>query len=88
MMFRAVFWVDNHFTRQYNPENSSEHEKCDLLSDPDKIMNKWMDYFCQLLNVQQVRGIRQTEMQTAEPFVAEPSISEVKVAFGKLKRYK
>jgi hypothetical protein len=32
MMFRAVFWVvlpckvivDNHFTRQYNPEDSSE----------------------------------------------------------------
>jgi hypothetical protein len=33
MMFRAVFWVilqckmivDHHFTRQYNPEDSSEH---------------------------------------------------------------
>jgi hypothetical protein len=26
MMFRAVFWVaDNHFTGQYNPEDSSEH---------------------------------------------------------------
>jgi hypothetical protein len=33
MMFRALFWVvlpckvivDNHFTRQYNPEDSSEH---------------------------------------------------------------
>jgi hypothetical protein len=33
MMFRAVFWVilpcrmivDNHFTRQYNPEDNSEH---------------------------------------------------------------
>jgi hypothetical protein len=32
-MFRAVFWVilrcemivDNYFTRQYNPEDSSEH---------------------------------------------------------------
>jgi hypothetical protein len=33
-------------------------------------------------------GIRQTEIQTAEPFVAEPSISEVEVAVGKLKRYK
>jgi hypothetical protein len=34
------------------------------------------------------RGIRQTEIQTAEPFVPEPSISEVEVAIGKLKRYK
>jgi hypothetical protein len=33
MMFKAVFWVvlpcklivDNQFTRQYNPEDSSEH---------------------------------------------------------------
>jgi len=42
MMFRAVFWVvlpckmivDNHFTRQYNPEDSSEHYSnavCDLV---------------------------------------------------------
>jgi hypothetical protein len=35
-----------------------------------------------------VGGVRQTEMQTAEPFVSEPSASEVEVAIGKLKRYK
>jgi hypothetical protein len=46
-----------------------------------------VDYFCQLLNVQQVGGIRQTEIQTAEPFVPEPSMSEIEVAIGKLKRY-
>jgi hypothetical protein len=33
-------------------------------------------------------GIRQKEIQIAEPFVPEPSISEVEVAIGKLKRYK
>jgi hypothetical protein len=33
-------------------------------------------------------GIRQREIQTAEPFLPEPSISEVKVAVGKLKIYK
>jgi hypothetical protein len=47
-----------------------------------------MDYFCQLLNVQWVEGSRQTEIQTAEPFVLEPSMSEAEVAIGKLKRYK
>jgi hypothetical protein len=51
-------------------------------------MNRWMNCFCQLLNVQRVRGITQTDIQTAEPFVPEPSISEVEVAIGKLKRYK
>jgi hypothetical protein len=32
--------------------------------------------------------VRQTEMHTAEPFVPEPSASEVEVAIGKLKSYK
>jgi hypothetical protein len=47
-----------------------------------------MNYFCQLLNVQLVGGVRQTEIQTAAPFVLEPSASEVEVAIGKLKRCK
>jgi hypothetical protein len=33
-------------------------------------------------------GIRQTEIQTAEPFVSESNISEVEVAMAKLKSYK
>jgi hypothetical protein len=32
--------------------------------------------------------MRQKEIQTEEPFVPEPSMSKVKVAIGKLKRYK
>jgi hypothetical protein len=47
-----------------------------------------MNYFCQVLNVQGMEGIRQIEIQTAEPFMPEPSISEAEVAIGKLKRYK
>jgi hypothetical protein len=30
-------------------------------------------------------GVRQTEMHTAEPFVPQPSASEVEVATGKMK---
>jgi hypothetical protein len=56
--------------------------------DPLKIVNRWINYFCQLLNVQWVGGIRQTEIQTAEPCVPEPSISEIEDAIGNLKRYK
>jgi hypothetical protein len=51
----------------------------DLLADPHKIVNMWMNYFCQ-----QVQGVRQTEIQTSESFVPEPNICEV---VGKLKRY-
>jgi hypothetical protein len=61
-------------------------EKSDLLANSHKIVNRWMNYFCQLLNIQEVGGIRQTEIQRAEPFVPEPSISEVEVDIGKLKR--
>jgi hypothetical protein len=32
-------------------------------------------------------GIKQTEIQTAQPFVPEPSISEVEVVIGKLKMH-
>jgi hypothetical protein len=35
-----------------------------------------------------VGGVRQTEMHTAEPFVPQPSASEVEVAVRKLKMYK
>jgi hypothetical protein len=43
------------------------------------------ELFGQLLNVQGVGGIRQTERQTAELYVPEPSVSEIEVAIGKLK---
>jgi hypothetical protein len=62
--------------------NLVKDEKGDLLVDPHKILNRWRECFCQLLNVQWVGGIRQTEIQTAESFVPEPSISEVEVAIG------
>jgi hypothetical protein len=63
-------------------------ERGDLLADPQKILTRWKNYFCQLLNVQGPGGIRQTEIHTAEPFVPEPSAAEVEVATGKLKRCK
>jgi hypothetical protein len=44
--------------------------------------------FCQLLNVHGANGVRQTEMHTAEPFVPQPSGSEVEDATGKPKSYK
>jgi hypothetical protein len=33
-------------------------------------------------------GIRQTKIHTAEPFVPEPSATELEVAIRKMKRYK
>jgi hypothetical protein len=59
----------------------------DERGDLHKISNTWKNYFCQLLNVHGVDGVRQTEIHTAEPFMPEPSASEVEVVIGKLKRY-
>jgi hypothetical protein len=47
-----------------------------------------MNYFCEILNVWRVWCIKQTEIQTAGPFVPEPSISKFEDAIGKLKRFK
>jgi hypothetical protein len=60
----------------------------DLLADPHNVLNRWKNYFCQLLNVHRVSDVRQTEMHTAEPFVPEPRASDVEVAVGKLKSCK
>jgi hypothetical protein len=40
--------------------NLLKDEKCDLFADPYKMLNRWMNYFCQLLNVQRVGDILQT----------------------------
>jgi hypothetical protein len=77
------------FKNGYQPEtNLVKDERGDLLADPQKILTRWKNYFCQLLNVQGAGGIRQTEIHTAEPFVPEPSAADVEVAVRKMKRYK
>jgi hypothetical protein len=65
-----------------------KNERGELLADRHKILNRWKNYFCELLYVHGAGGVRQNEMHTAEPFVPEPSASEVEVSVGKLRRYK
>jgi hypothetical protein len=50
-------------------------------------LNRWKNYFCELLNVHRAGGVRDIETHTAEPFLPEASASEVEVAIGKLKGY-
>jgi hypothetical protein len=79
----------NEFKMGYHPRtNLVKDKRGDLLADPHKILNRWKNYFRQLLNVHRVGGVRQTEMHTAKPFVPETSVSGVEVAIGKLERYK
>jgi hypothetical protein len=63
-------------------------ENGDLLADSHNTLNRWKNYFSQLLNVHNVSDVRQIEVHTAEPIVPGPSRLEVKIAIVTLKKYK
>jgi hypothetical protein len=44
-------------------------ENGDLPSDSHNILNRWKNYFSQLLNLKRDRDVRQIEMHTVEPLV-------------------
>ncbi|PNF22344.1 hypothetical protein B7P43_G18298 [Cryptotermes secundus] len=77
------------FNRGYQPSsNLVKDENGELLADSQNILNRWRNYFSQLLNVHRVSDVRQTGIDTAEPLIPDPSPFEVESAIAKLKRYK
>jgi hypothetical protein len=60
-----------------------KNENGDLLAD----LNRWKNYFSQLLNVHNVSDVVQIEVHTAEPLVPGPNHLEVEIAIAKLKNY-
>ena len=70
--------------------NVIKDENGDLLADSHSILNRWKNYFGQLLNVHRPNRNDQDDIQihTAEPFIPEPTLSEVEIAIEKLKKYK
>ncbi|PNF23216.1 hypothetical protein B7P43_G02735 [Cryptotermes secundus] len=86
---RDLYRGINDFKRGYQPSsNLVKDENGDLLADSHNILNRWRNYFSQLLNVHRVSAVRQTEIHTAEPLIPDPSPFEVESAIAKLKRYK
>jgi hypothetical protein len=70
----------NEFKKCYQPRiNLGKDENGDLLAVSHNILNRWKNYFCQLLNVHGVNDVRQTEMQTVEPLVPETSSFKVEI---------
>jgi hypothetical protein len=63
-------------------------ENGDLLADSQNIVNRWKNYFFQLLNVYNVSDVRQIEIHLAEPLVPGSSRLKVEIAIAKLKKYK
>jgi hypothetical protein len=77
------------FKRGYQPRNNLvKDENGDLLTDSHNILNRWKNYFSQLLNVHNVSYVRQIEVNAAEPLVPGSSRLEVEIAIAKLKKYK
>jgi hypothetical protein len=73
----------------YQPRNNLvKDENGDLLADSHNILNKWKNNFSQLLNVNNVSDVRQTEVHKAEPLVPGPSRLEVEISIAELKKYK
>jgi hypothetical protein len=57
-----------------------KEENCDLLVDSHNILNRWRNYFSQILNMRNVSDARQIKVDTAEPLVPGPSRLKVEIA--------
>jgi hypothetical protein len=79
----------NEFKKGYQPRiNIIKDENVNLLADPQSVLNRWKNFFNQVLNVHGVHNVRQMDVHTAEPLVPEPSLIEAEIAIGMLKSYK
>jgi hypothetical protein len=58
-----------------------------LLADPQSVLNRWKNFFNQVINIHGVH-VRQMDIHMAEPLVPEPSLVKREIAIGKLKSYK
>jgi hypothetical protein len=86
---RDLYRGINDFKTGYRPRTSLvKDEKGDLVADSHNILAQWRNHFSQLLNIQRVNDVWQTEMHTAEPLVPERSAFDVELAIEKLKSHK
>jgi hypothetical protein len=85
---RGLYRGINEFKKGYQPRsNLIKDENGDLLAD-SHILNRWKNYFPQLLNVHRVSDVRQIEIHADELLVPEPSPFEVETATAKFEKYK
>ena len=86
---RDLYRGINDFKKGYQSRTTIvKDEKGDLMADSHSIMVRWRNYFSQLLNVHDVKDVRQAEIHTVEPLVIEPSAFEIELTIEKLKNHK
>jgi hypothetical protein len=86
---RDLYRGINEFKEGYQPRiNIIKEQNGNLIADPQSVLNKWKNFFNQVLNIHGVHDIKQMDIHMAEPLVPEPSLVEEEIAIGKLKSYK
>jgi hypothetical protein len=69
------------FKKCYQPRTDIvKYEKGDLVTDSHSVLPAWRNHFSQFLNVHGLNDVRQTEIYTANPLVAKPSLIEVEMS--------
>jgi hypothetical protein len=77
------------FKRIYQTRNNLVKDgNGDLLADFHNILNRWKNYFPQLLNVHNASDVRQIEVHMSGPLVPGPGLLEVEIAIANMKKYK
>ena len=86
---RDLYRGINDFKKGYQPRTTIvKDEKGDLVADSHSIMARWRNYFSQLLNVHEVKDVRQAEIHKVESLVPEKSAFEVELAIENLNNHK
>jgi hypothetical protein len=86
---RDTYRGKNEFKKVYQPRhNIIKDENGSLLTYPQSVLNRWKNFFNQVLNVHGVHDVRQMDIHMAELLVPEPSLVKMETAIQKLKMYK
>jgi hypothetical protein len=86
---RDLYRGINGFKRGYQRRNNLvKDENGDLLADSHNILNRWRNYFAELLNVHNGSDVRQIDVHIAEPLVPGPSRLEFEIAIAKFLKLK
>jgi hypothetical protein len=86
---RDLYRGINEFKKGYQPRiNIIKDENGNLIADPQSVLNRWKNFFNQVLNEHGVHNVRQKGIHIAEPLIPGRSLVEVESAVGKLKSYK
>jgi hypothetical protein len=85
---RDLYMGINKFKRGYQPTNNLvKGGNGNQPADSHNILNRWRNYFSQLLNVHSASDVTQREVHRAEPLIPGSSHLEVEIAIAKLKKY-